>query len=127
MRSVWPSVSLIERVAPSHLFEDSLWYYVQSANIRRGVGYINIGEQFPVLTGHTARSHLEATAYWPPLFSTFLAGITTVFGNSVRTAEEGGLVTGGATILVSALLARSIGGIRLGLLSALLVALQPVP
>lgn len=59
------------------------------------------------------------------MFPAFLAGVTEVFGVSLRTAQEGGLLTGAATVLLTGLLGRAIGDRRLGLLSAALVAVSP--
>src|SRR5689334_21270284 len=101
----------IEHFAPStRFFDDSIWYYLQATNIRTGIGYVNIYRQLAGLAGHPEQAGVFATAYWPPLFPAFLAGIQEVFGVSMRTAQEGGLLTGAATVLVSGLLGRAIGG-----------------
>lgn len=107
-------------------FQDSLWYFDQAANIRRGVGYVDIGRQYGASNGHRFAAGLRPTAFWPPGYPTFLAGVQRVFGDSFHTSRIAGAATGGATIAFTGLLGRQIAGRAVGLLAALLAAASPL-
>jgi 4-amino-4-deoxy-L-arabinose transferase-like glycosyltransferase len=68
---------------------------------------------------------MRDTAYWPPVYPGFLAAVQALFGEGVRTSQLAGCASGGATIALTGLLGRCIGGRAVGLLAALLVALSP--
>ena len=119
-------VIYIERFAPSHnLFPDSYWYYLQGHNLRLGNGYIDIKRQFGAFNGHPDIAGERATAYWPPLFPIALAGWQWIFGETVRTSQLMGVVTGAASIALTGLLGRSVVNRTVGLIAAALVAVCP--
>jgi 4-amino-4-deoxy-L-arabinose transferase-like glycosyltransferase len=117
-------VIYIEVVSVSQ-FADTSWYLVQSANLKRGIGYVDPARQYAALHGHPEYAGLVPTAYWPPLYSMFLAGVRTVIGDSTRTLQLAGVATGAATIGLTGVLGRAVAGWRVGLVAALIVALSP--
>jgi 4-amino-4-deoxy-L-arabinose transferase-like glycosyltransferase len=120
-------VVYVEVIGPhARLFADSGWYYAQAANIRRGVGYVDIARQIGFWNGHAVPHELRATAYWPPAYPTFLAGVQVLFGTSIFVARVAGAATGAATILLTGLLGRAIARERVGLVAAALVAVSPL-
>jgi 4-amino-4-deoxy-L-arabinose transferase and related glycosyltransferases of PMT family len=119
-------VVYIERFAPSErIFPDSFWYYAQARNLRAGNGYIDIARQLGAFNGHPAVAGHRATAYWPPLFPMFLAVWQAIFGESIRTSQLMGCVTGAGTVLLTGLLGRAVAGRTVGLVAAALVGLSP--
>lgn len=116
----------IERLAPSqHIFPDSFWYYAQARNLRLGHGYIDIARQLGAFNGHPDIAGERATAYWPPLFPIGLAGWQWIFGESIRTSQLMGVVTGAATIVLTGGLGRAVVSRAVGLVAAALVAVCP--
>jgi len=107
-------------------FADGLWYVQQARNLRHGLGYIDVFRQFAARSGHPDAAGSFPTAYWAPGYPAFLVVVQGVFGDGLRASQLfGGCVTGAATIALSGLLGRAIGGRGVGLLGALLVALSP--
>jgi hypothetical protein len=116
----------IVHVAPGDaLFEDSIWYHLQANNIRNGTGYVDIFRQYASFWGQPGISELRATAYWPPLFPTFLAGFQGLFGETYRVSQLAGCASGAATIALTGLLGRSTADDRIGLVAAGLAAVSP--
>ena len=107
------------------LFPDSVWYLIQAKNVRSGIGYVDVGRQFGAFNGHGATAGNVDTAYWPPLYTLFLAGVQSIFGEAVRTSQLAGIGTGAATIVLTGLLGRELAGRTIGLLAAVIVALSP--
>jgi 4-amino-4-deoxy-L-arabinose transferase-like glycosyltransferase len=108
-----------------HVFPDSHWYIQQAENLRAGVGYIDPARQYAAFNGHPEAAGSFHTAYWPPLYTIFLAGVQSTFGTAFRTAQLAGVAIGAATILLTGLLGRAVAGTKVGLVGALLVALSP--
>jgi 4-amino-4-deoxy-L-arabinose transferase-like glycosyltransferase len=120
-------VAYLEIVGPhTRLFADSGWYYAQATNIRRGVGYVDIAREIGFWDGRAVPHGLRATAYWPPGYPTFLAGVQGLFGTTVFVSRLAGAATGAATIALTGLLGRSIAGPRVGIVAAALVAVSPL-
>ncbi len=116
----------IERFAPSRtIFPDSLWYHFQAQNLRLGRGYVDIARQLGAFNGHPDIAGERATAYWPPLYPIALAGWQWIFGESIRTSQLMGVVTGAATVGLTGLLGRAVVGRTVGLVAAALVAICP--
>lgn len=107
------------------LFADSNWYIQQAMNLRSGIGYVDPAREFAAFNGHASAAGNFDTAYWPPLYPMFLAGVQSIFGEATRTAQLAGVATGAVTILLTGLLGREVAGPRVGLLGALIVALSP--
>ncbi len=119
-------VLYIELFAPSqHIFPDSFWYFIQAKNLRTGHGYIDIAREFGAFNGNPDVAGERATAYWPPLFPLGLAGWQRIFGESIRTSQLMGVVTGAATIVLTGLLGRAVVSRAVGLVAAALVAVCP--
>jgi 4-amino-4-deoxy-L-arabinose transferase-like glycosyltransferase len=112
------------RVAVS-TFPDTNWYMIQAMNLRTGLGYIDPAREFAAFHGHPQDAGFVATAYWPPLYAGFLAGVQSVFGDANRTAQLSGVATGCVTILMTGLLGREIAGRRVALVGAAIVACSP--
>jgi 4-amino-4-deoxy-L-arabinose transferase-like glycosyltransferase len=108
------------------LFPDSVWYYQEARNIRHGVGIVDLGRQFAGLNGHAFAQGLRPTAYWPPGYPALLVVVQSVFGEGLRASQLAGVASGAATIVLTGLLGRAIGGLRIGLLAALLIAINPL-
>jgi 4-amino-4-deoxy-L-arabinose transferase-like glycosyltransferase len=120
-------VLYLEVVGPhTRLFADSGWYYAQAGNIRRGIGYVDIAREIGFWNGRAVPHGLRATAFWPPGYPTFLAGVQVLFGTTVFVSRVAGAATGAATIALTGLLGRSIAGARVGIVAAALVAVSPL-
>jgi 4-amino-4-deoxy-L-arabinose transferase-like glycosyltransferase len=85
-----------------------------------GKGFIN-----PLAYGYHNQHHILQTAQWPPLW-TFVLTVPMVFGfHGFFAARIWSCLVGAATIAVCGLTGREIGGRRVGLITALIVALDP--
>lgn len=98
---------------------DAIWYQLQGGAIREGYGYVVPRTLF---TGE-----LLPTAAFPPLYPGYQAAWHLVVGrtpgpDAVRLA---GLLPAAVTIALTAGLGRRVGGPRIGLVAAALVALHP--
>ena len=101
-------VLYIEHLAPSQrLFPDSWWYWFQAKNLRAGNGYIDIARQLGAFNGHASVAGERPTAYWPPLYPMLLAIWQALVGDSIRTSQLLGSVTGATTVALTGLLGRS--------------------
>jgi 4-amino-4-deoxy-L-arabinose transferase-like glycosyltransferase len=120
-------VGYVEIVGPhARLFADSGWYQVQASNIRSGVGYIDVARELGFWNGMPVPHGHRATAYWPPAYPAFLAAVQRAFGTSVFVQRVAGAATGAASVAVTGLLGRAVGGHRVGVLAALIVAVNPL-
>jgi 4-amino-4-deoxy-L-arabinose transferase-like glycosyltransferase len=97
---------------------DSVWYGLQAGTIADGKGYINPAAYF----GYGGS---VATANFPPLWPTVLAGIYKLGGHTARSFELVGCVLGAGTGVLAGLLGRRLAGSTAGVLSAALVGASP--
>jgi hypothetical protein len=101
-----------------HMGLDSIWYQLMGKQIAGGTGYVDPATL--IATGHKV-----PTANFPPLYPATVAlfrglGLTTAADQRV-----GGAILGGVTVALTGLLGHRIGGWRLGLPGAALVAVWP--
>jgi 4-amino-4-deoxy-L-arabinose transferase-like glycosyltransferase len=96
---------------------DAVWYYLEGGIIKDRHAYLDpsvfVADRGP-------------TAAWPPLFPSYLALTRVVAGTSIRAAQLAGLVTGGATVALTGLVARRVAGERVGLFAAAFAAVSPL-
>lgn len=86
------------------------WYYAKALDIVHGLGYT---------------SHGYPTAYWPPGWPYFLAGVVWLFGPSLQAAEIVQAVLNACTAGVVFLIGRAIAGTAQGLAGGIAYALLP--
>jgi 4-amino-4-deoxy-L-arabinose transferase-like glycosyltransferase len=101
-----------------HFGLDSRWYELTSGLIVDGRGLADPAAFFQ-------RGQVVPTAFRVPLYPTFLAGVTELFGSTRTTFQVAGVVVGSTTIVTTALLGRLVDGARTGLIAAWIVALSP--
>jgi 4-amino-4-deoxy-L-arabinose transferase-like glycosyltransferase len=113
-------VAWIERAPfrPGGLIVDETYYHRVANFVADGLGYIS---PYAFDAGRTL-----PTAEKPPLYPLLLALESKVGGSSFHAHQLLGAVLGVATIVLLALLARRLGGARVALVTAALVALDPV-
>ena len=73
----------------------------------------------------SSQHRIVATAFHPPLFSTFLGGIYRMGFHSVAAARVGSCLLGTATVVFVGLTGREVSGRRVGLVAASIAALTP--
>lgn len=110
----------------ARLYNDSGWYFANGANLLHGDGYLDVGRQFAFQTGHWSATTRRPSAFWPPGYPVFLAGVDWLLGVSWYVARMAGIATGAATIVVTGLLGRAVAGRAVELLAAGFVALSPL-
>lgn len=101
-----------------HFGLDSRWYELTSGLIVDGRGLADPAAFFQ-------RQRVVPTAFRVPLYPTFLAGVTEVFGATRTTFQMAGVVVGSITIVLTGLMGRLVDGARTGLVAAFVVALSP--
>jgi 4-amino-4-deoxy-L-arabinose transferase-like glycosyltransferase len=101
-----------------HLGLDSLWYQLMGKQIAGGAGYVD-----PATLIETGRK--VPTANFPPLYPATVALFHSVGFTSVTGQRLAGALLGGISVALTGLLGRRIGGWRLGLPAAALVACWP--
>jgi 4-amino-4-deoxy-L-arabinose transferase-like glycosyltransferase len=113
-------VAWIERAPfrPGGLIVDETYYHRVANFVADGLGYIS---PYAFDAGHTL-----PTAEKPPLYPLLLALESKLGGSSFHAHRLLGAVLGMATIVLLALVAKRLGGPRLALVTAALVALDPV-
>ena len=89
---------------------DSVWYDEGAWGITQGLGYTYQG---------------QATAFWPPGYPVFLAGVYFVFGHNYLAAKLANIVLQLGIIVMSGSLARRMWGEEGAFLTALIMALLP--
>jgi 4-amino-4-deoxy-L-arabinose transferase-like glycosyltransferase len=102
---------------PGGLIVDETYYHRVANFIADGAGYIS---PYAFDAGHRLPS-----AEKPPLYPLLLALESKVGGSSFHAHQLLGAVLGAATIVLLGLVAKRIGGPRLGLITAAIVALDP--
>jgi 4-amino-4-deoxy-L-arabinose transferase-like glycosyltransferase len=115
IRALW-----IEKAAfrPGGLIVDEQYYHRVANFVAHGLGYISPA-------AFDAGSH-QPSAEKPPLYSLVLALESKLGFSSFHSHRLLGALLGMATIVLLALVARRVGGPRLALITAALVALDPV-
>jgi 4-amino-4-deoxy-L-arabinose transferase-like glycosyltransferase len=99
-------------------FGDWLYYNGQANAIAAGDGFVN---PFLALDGAGAPS-----AAHPPLYPLLLSIVSALGGHGFRSHRVVGVLYGGLSIVLIGLLARRIGGDRVGLIAAGLTAVYPI-
>ncbi len=99
---------------------DSYYYHAAANLLAEGKGFINPFLYYP----HNLHHHV-ATASWPPLFVFVLAAASVVGFKSFLAHRVWCCIVGTAAIAVCGLAGREVGGRRVGLLTAFLVAVYP--
>jgi 4-amino-4-deoxy-L-arabinose transferase-like glycosyltransferase len=97
---------------------DSQFFHGEAKLVADGKGYIE-----PFL--EAAYGIRVPTAAHPPLYPTVLAGLSLVGGDGLLAQRALGAFFGGATIVLVALIARRVGGVRVALTAAAVAALYP--
>lgn len=98
---------------------DSVWYQLVSGSIVNNDGFVD--PQRLYLHGVST-----PTAFRPPLYPLFLAGVAKTVGASSRTFQLAGCVMGVITVVLIGYLGRRIGGNAVGLCAAGLAAVYPI-
>ena len=98
---------------------DSTWYYLQAGAIHDGDGFVDPAE----LIRHGDK---VATAFHPPAYPVLLAVEYTFGARSITSFQDLGALAGAATIALTGVLGLMIGGRRVGLIAAAIVALDPM-
>jgi 4-amino-4-deoxy-L-arabinose transferase-like glycosyltransferase len=98
---------------------DSQFFHAEANLVADGRGYIE-----PFLDA--AYGIHVPTAAHPPLYPTVLAGLSLFGGDSVLAQRSLGAFLGAGTIVLIALIARRLGGERVGLAAAAIAALYPL-
>ncbi|MEY2451129.1 MAG: hypothetical protein QOD92_703 [Acidimicrobiaceae bacterium] len=97
---------------------DSVWYQLVSGSIAANKGFVD-----PVkLYVHGVSA---PTAFRPPLYPLFLAGVAKTGFDSARAFQYAGCALGVITIVLIGLLGRRVGGDAVGLCAAALAAMYP--
>ena len=104
-------------VAPP-LAADATWYVLQAGTIAGGHGFVDPGLFYG---GHGA----VATANFPPLWPTVLAGVNTVWSGGISSYRHTAALLGTGTIVLTALLGRRLLSPAAGLAAAVVVAVSP--
>ena len=101
-----------------HLGLDSIWYQLMGKQIAGGAGYVD-----PATLLATGRK--VPTANFPPLYPATVALFHDIGLTSVTGQRMGGALLGGISVALTGFLGRQVGGWRLGLPAAALVACWP--
>lgn len=95
-----------------------------SAN-HEGIYYLRVAENLLAGKGYVGLRENGLQLLYPPLFPGVIALVTAVVGNAETAARLVDLLAGTALVIPVFLIARRLGGERIALLSALLVAVHP--
>jgi 4-amino-4-deoxy-L-arabinose transferase-like glycosyltransferase len=106
---------------PNRVAGGDAYYYHNAANLLvSGLGFINPYDYFP----HNLHHHIQ-TAAWPPLFVFVIAAASLVGFKSFLATRVWCCIIGAIAVIVCGYTGREIGGRRVGLLVAFLVAVYP--
>ena len=97
---------------------DSVWYQLEGGALASGHGYVDPQHLFE--SGRDV-----ATAFRPPLYAGFLAGVVSWIGESRQTLQLAGVATGTVSIVAIGVLGRRVGGAWVGIVAAALAAASP--
>jgi 4-amino-4-deoxy-L-arabinose transferase-like glycosyltransferase len=98
---------------------DSTWYYLQAGAIHDGDGFVDPAS----LLTHGQK---VATAFHPPAYPVLLAVEYTFGARSITAFQDLGALAGMGTIALTGVLGLLLGGRRVGLVAAAIVALNPM-
>ncbi|HSZ36848.1 MAG TPA: glycosyltransferase family 39 protein [Acidimicrobiales bacterium] len=99
---------------------DAYYSHNAAALLVAGQGFINPFRYFP----HHLHHHVQ-TASWPPLFVFILAAATVVGAKSFFAQRIWCCIIGASAVVLCGLVGREIGGRRVGIITAFLVAVYP--
>jgi asparagine N-glycosylation enzyme membrane subunit Stt3 len=97
---------------------DSIWYILEATSLANSHHYSD-----PVLIFQGIH---RPTANFPPLYPLFLAALYRLGAATTHDYQVAGACCGGATVVLTGLLGRRVGGPVVGLVAACLVAVSPV-
>ena len=97
---------------------DAVWYQLEGGALAGGHGYID-PEQF------FEHGRTVATAFRPPLYPGFLAGVIKLFGDASQTLQLAGAATGALSIALIGLLGRRLAGAQVGIVAAAMAVVSP--
>ncbi len=97
---------------------DSVWYILEAASLNNLHHYSNPSLIFQGIH--------RPTANFPPLYPLFLAVFDRLGAGTIHDDQVAGAFCGGATVALTGLLGRRIGGPVVGLVAACIVAVSPV-
>ena len=97
---------------------DSVWYQLEGGALASGHGYVDPQHLFE--SGRDV-----ATAFRPPLYAGFLAGVVSWIGESRQTLQLAGVATGTVSVIAIGVLGRRVGGAWVGIMAAALAAASP--
>jgi 4-amino-4-deoxy-L-arabinose transferase-like glycosyltransferase len=115
IRVLWIELAAFQ---PGGLIIDENYYHRVANFVAHGMGFIS--------PAASDAGHSLPSAEKPPLYSLLLALETKLGGSSFHAHRLLGPLLGAATIVLLGLVARRIGGPRLGLIAAALIAVNPV-
>ncbi|MEY2453506.1 MAG: hypothetical protein QOD92_3080 [Acidimicrobiaceae bacterium] len=98
---------------------DSTWYQLVGGSIAENKGFVDPENLY-------LRQVSVPTAFRPPLYPLFLAGVNRTFGDSARTFQLAGCAVGVLTVVLIGYLGRRVGGKAVGLCAAALAAVYPI-
>ncbi len=101
-----------------HFGLDAVWYELVAGTLAAGKGFVDPAKFY----GHGV---LVETAFRPPLYPLFLAGVNKTIGGSRTTYQLAGCVLGTCTVAFVGQIGRRIGGTAVGLGAAALAAVSP--
>jgi 4-amino-4-deoxy-L-arabinose transferase-like glycosyltransferase len=102
-----------------HVGLDSTWYRLVAGTIAGGDGFIDPEQAY-------THGVSVATAFRPPLYPLFLAGVDKTVGDTTLTLQLAGCVMGVVTVVLVGLLGKRIGGNAVGLCAAAMAAVYPI-
>jgi 4-amino-4-deoxy-L-arabinose transferase-like glycosyltransferase len=97
---------------------DSAWYLLVSGSIAANKGFVDPAKLY-------VHGVSVPTAFRPPLYPLFLAGVSKTGVDSARAFQYAGCVVGMITVVLVGLLGRRVGGNAVGLCAAALAAVDP--
>ncbi len=101
-------------------FSDAEYYNAAAISIARGQGYsVTLDPELGFLPGE------DATAFWPPGFSSVLGVAYWLFGESLSVARTVNVVAGALTVIPIYVIGRRLFGEAAGLTGAVIAALLP--
>ena len=106
-------------VAPQNLAPDALWYFFVSATVEHGPGYVDPGSFFQMGLS-------VPTATFPPGWPLLLAAARVVGIDSQHGLQLIGAAVGSVTVILTGLVGRRVGGDRVGIVAAGIVAASPL-
>jgi 4-amino-4-deoxy-L-arabinose transferase-like glycosyltransferase len=98
---------------------DSVWYQLVAGSIVNNDGFVDPQKIY-------LHDISVPTAFRPPLYPVFLAGVSKVAGDAPRTFQYAGCVMGVLTVVLIGYLGRRIGGNAVGLCAAALAGVYPI-